>query len=1070
MIWLAPLIEHAQETGGKGGPEQKVFNYTQSIAIGLCERVDDFAAAADGAIGGLTRVWENGQLVYDIRPQQLANTALGLLAETDAEYAQRLTISAAYAETFTLYFGSEVQDPDPTMEAVEGMGNVPGMRGLAYIVYPNRQLQEGQGLRHPNFTFECYQLGTGDCTDATELSNDQIIPWNTGSSDPRAGGGQVYTYQFTRVDGGTPTPIRSTLEDAMGDAVDGGGSNTPFTLQPRLYGYSTCQNTIDFGSLEPWDTHAGFYTGGSVGITVNGRCNPPISAAHLAETFMFYNRLVPVGDLDFTIFDTALSAFSFCGWIQSKPTGRWWIGEIIQAGAGNHIPGHGIYSYPFAIDSGTFNCLEGNSVIVTYDDSITVKAVPGAPADPCFMLTPAPLSPFCIRADGKWVKGGSWTLDTSKLYKVLYSGGWGGATVESVWVSYLNPCLAPGDPNYSSSAFWTAEYNAAVASGDLPSGWTYGVQYPLTQMRAWMIDLEICEGSGASASLASIVLAICKRAGLSESQIDVSDLVSIFTDGYTISGICDAADIISPLRSIGFFDCVESGGKLKFPTRGKEIVATLTEDQFGCFDGDPFGESSQIPPKVAVTRQDETTLPRSIRLHYKATSRDYQDGEQDSPFRLSTAAVDDQDISIPVCIGDTQAVQSAEILWSDAWAAQNSYVISIDQALLELEGADCIGVPVDGFVTRMRIISESNASGVLRKLTLCGDDQGSYISFAESQPPQRQPQQLQMLSPSLAAFLNIPALSDADNNAGFYVVAWPDPAIGNTWRGAQLFQSVDGEVFTPSVFIPTAATIGTIDTAVPRTESFVFDEYTVITVNCDKSQSFTSRTDDAVLSGANGAVMGADGRWEVIQFANAEQITPTQWQLSRLLRGRRGTEYVMGSSIAGDQFIMVSTGDIVRVPLSVAQIGAQYVYKVVTNGSTLAEADEHDFVSRGQALVCFSPVDAVAHFNSGGDIEISWTRRDRLGETLMSGMDIPLSDYPLTFSIDIVQGQSPDSPAVIFRTLTTGTTSVVYAEADFLIDYAGESPASPQTIHVRIYQVSLTTGRGIPLIASLPVT
>lgn len=1048
VIYLDALIEHSSETGGKGGPEQKVFNYTQTIAIGLAERVDDFADPGIGAIGGITRAWENGQLVYDIRPQQQANTALGLLAETDEEYAQRLTISADYAETFTLYLGTETQDPDPTIEAAEGMGNVPGFRGLAYIVYPNRNLQEGQGLRHPNFTFECYQDGTGTCFDSNENSNEVLYPWTDSRNTYQV---QVIGLPIT----GLPSPPTSINFASIDDAVAAAFTYCGI-LQNVSIGYEILQSTADGV--------------GTVGVV-------PCAGAVGFDTVPDPSGIIVVYNYKFPL-NGIQDLSSYDPFFYEVP-GREWYSYGNRSG-GNHC-------ITFTTDTPDSDNTPPALVSPNQQQSrvfgwwfqsinglvMEQRRFPGAPTDPCVGLPPSVTHPgFADQPDGTIVECNSWVKDTTTGCLVLQA--FAASTGVSPNFNHatqhpLNPCLPTGSPG-NTSAFWEAAYAQAVSDGTMAAGLIYGIDYPKPQSFFYSLDKVVCEGSGAPANVADVISAICKRAGLTADQIDVSDLEEITVAGYSISGICDAADIISPLRSLAFFDCVESGNQLRFPTRGKEIVATLTEDQFGCFDGDPFGESSSIPPKVTVTRADETTLPRSIRLHYKAVSRDYQDGEQDSPMRLTTKAVDDQDISIPLCIGDNQAVQAAEINWADAWAAQNSYTISIDQSLLELEGADCIGVPVDGFITRMRIVGDSNASAVLRKLTLVGDDGGSYISFAESQPPQRAPQQLQQLSPSLAAFLNIPALSDADNNAGFYVVAWPDPTIGNTWRGAQLFISVDGVVYTPSVLVPTAATVGTINTAVPRSESFTFDEYTVITIDCDKSQSFTSRTDDAVLSGANAAVMGADGRWEVVQFCNAEQITPTQWQLSRLLRGRRGTEYVMGTSIAGDQFIMVSTGDIVRVPLSVSQIGAQYVYKMVTSGASLAATPEVDFVSRGQALVCFAPVDAEAHFNSSGDIEISWTRRDRLGETLMSGMDIPLSDYPLTFSIDIVQGQSPDSPAVIFRTLSTGTTSVVYSQADFLIDYAGESPSSPETIHVRIYQVSLTTGRGIPLIASLPVT
>lgn len=1058
VIELGPLVEHSSEQGGKGGPEQKVFNYTQTIAIGLCERVDDSADPTIGAIGGVTRIWENGTIVYDIRPQQQANTALGFVAETDEQYANRLSVSAQYAETFTLYLGDEQQEPDPSIEAYKGFGEVADYRSLAYIVYPDRQLQNGQGLRHPNFTFECFQNGTGSCFDTPMISNEILYPWFNFAN--------TYTFKVAGV-------------------VDPGVGATPGAANPAFVTYAT---------LADAQSAAFAYTGVNQNVSI-GYAVPPTSST--ADTPLPpLSGSTQIGDsISGVILDPSfiLTDYNFVfpengiiaapapppGGLYSISGSRWWAMTNAAFGGDRAIVftttqtgGTFTLDYPYQ----HFSAFSGAPYFEELGDLIITQGrAPGAPIDPCLGLVPSTVHPgYGIQLDGTIVKCNHWVLDISKTYTVLqsFAAQTGPSAVENYETRHpLNPCLAPGDPNIANSTFWTAAYDAAVTSGLMKAGLVYGTDYPVTQDRAWLVDRVVCEGSGVQANVADIVSQICKRAGLAANQIDVTDLSAVSVAGYSISSICDAADIIAPLRTIAFFDCVESGNVLRFPTRGKEIVATLTEDQIGCFDGGSTGgdgsSSTNIPPSVAVVRQDETTLPRSIRLHYKAVSRDYQDDEQDSPFRLTTKAVDDQDISIPLCIDDTQALQSAEISWSDAWAAQNSYTVNIDQSLAALEGADCIGVPVNGFIQRMRIVSDSNSAFVLRKLSCVADDQGSYISFAIASPPVRKPSTLAFLSPSLAVFLNIPSLQDIDNNAGFYVVAYPDPASGNKWNGATFYQSVDGTNFSQVATSTQAGTVGTMDTAVPASESVTWDTTTILTVNLPASESFESRTDDAVLAGANAAAMGADGRWEIIQFATATQITATQWQLSRLLRGRRGTEYVMGSSQAGDQFVLVSTGDLVRIAMNVSQIGGSYVYKVVSIGASFSAGNTYDFISRGTALVPFSPVDAVANLVSDGDIEISWTRRDRLGETLMSGMDIPLSDFPESFQVDIVEApHSPSSPSVVFRTLTTGTTSVLYSVADFATDYAGESP---QTIYVRIYQISLTMGRGIPEVETLVV-
>ena len=193
--------------------------------------------------------------------------------------------------------------------------------------------------------------------------------------------------------------------------------------------------------------------------------------------------------------------------------------------------------------------------------------------------------------------------------------------------------MGRGDPNRDNEAFWTAAYDALVGAGKLPAGWVFGVDYPSTQQWAYKVERIICTGAGAAAHVDAIVQAICRRSGMSVSDIDVSDLATYTVPGYSISSISDGAGIIAPLRSVAFFDAVESGNVLRFPTRGKDAVAELTTDDIGAYDGGATG-AAQPPPAITTARADETTMPRSIRLHYKAVSRDYQNGDAQSPFRL----------------------------------------------------------------------------------------------------------------------------------------------------------------------------------------------------------------------------------------------------------------------------------------------------------------------------------------------------------------------------------------------------------------------------------------------------
>src|SRR5688572_5567613 len=118
VIFQTDLHEHSETSSGKGGPKKTDYTYTASFAILLSE----------GPIAALNRIWADSRLVHDA-----------------ASYENDALLD------FTLYYGTEDQLPDPTMEAEFGVGNVPAHRGYAYIVFNEIDLGE-YGNRLPNFT------------------------------------------------------------------------------------------------------------------------------------------------------------------------------------------------------------------------------------------------------------------------------------------------------------------------------------------------------------------------------------------------------------------------------------------------------------------------------------------------------------------------------------------------------------------------------------------------------------------------------------------------------------------------------------------------------------------------------------------------------------------------------------------------------------------------------------------------------------------------------------------------------------------------------------------------------
>lgn len=116
IIWAIDKTSYDIESGAKGSPvigQGYIFN----VAIAICE----------GPILGISKVWADNELIIDS-----STTAKPLIG--------------------TLYTGSDVQMPDPTMETHIGSGLVPAYRGIAYFVLNN--FNNGANPNLPNFTFE----------------------------------------------------------------------------------------------------------------------------------------------------------------------------------------------------------------------------------------------------------------------------------------------------------------------------------------------------------------------------------------------------------------------------------------------------------------------------------------------------------------------------------------------------------------------------------------------------------------------------------------------------------------------------------------------------------------------------------------------------------------------------------------------------------------------------------------------------------------------------------------------------------------------------------------------------
>ncbi|MEQ1716462.1 MAG: hypothetical protein ABL907_10835, partial [Hyphomicrobium sp.] len=111
----------------------------------------------------------------------------------------------------------------------------------------------------------------------------------------------------------------------------------------------------------------------------------------------------------------------------------------------------------------------------------------------------------------------------------------------------------------------------------------------------------------------------------------------------------------------------------------------------------------------------------------------------------------------------------------------------------------------------------------------------------------------------------------------------------------------------------------------------------------------------------------------------------------------------------------------------------------------------------GQGLKPYAPVHLKGTRAGGGDLTMSWIRRTRIGGDSWEQNDVPLSEDSERYDVDILQG------AVVKRTISATTPSIIYTAAQQVLDFGAVQPA----VSVRVYQMSALAGRGSPRAATL---
>ncbi|MGN7292373.1 baseplate multidomain protein megatron [Rhizobium sp. SAFR-030] len=577
---------------------------------------------------------------------------------------------------------------------------------------------------------------------------------------------------------------------------------------------------------------------------------------------------------------------------------------------------------------------------------------------------------------------------------------------------------------------WDARpYPAWPGRADL---WSDGDLYPLGH---WL------NGKVGLADLAALVAERCRRVGFP--AYDVSALVGVVT-GYLRDRPMSPRAEIEALASAFAFDAVETDGLIRFIPRGRNSVATLTLPELAMPD-------QREREEITLTRGQETELPNEVAIGFTDAIDDYKPGAV-SANRLAGYSERKSDIRLALVLDQVQAQSIADRALVEAWIERETAGFALPPARIALDPGDVIDLVVNGTPRAFRLKRVTDRG--VREVEAVRAEAAIYTPPLNGiAPPTLTPPPI--FGAAVLCLMDLPLLRDSDDGFSPYAAASASP-----WGGVVLMDSATGSDFALDTTLAVRATLGETIQPLPAGPTEYWDEGSVLEVKLYAGE-LASATPDAILSGGtNSLALGTpDGDWEIVQFADAVLTGSQTYRLTKLLRGRLGTEHAIRSPLALGAPVVQLNEAVAKIDGKPAERLAAHFYRWGPPALDIADPawQQTTFAAKATGRMPWSPVQIAGVRNGGGDLTITWVRRTRFGGVWADGVDVPLNEESERYEVDVMNGAS------VVRTIAVVTPTAGYTAAQQVADFG----SAQSSITIRVYQLSAVVGRGWPGAATL---
>ena len=282
------------------------------------------------------------------------------------------------------------------------------------------------------------------------------------------------------------------------------------------------------------------------------------------------------------------------------------------------------------------------------------------------------------------------------------------------------------------------------------------------------------------------------------------------------------------------------------------------------------------------------------------------------------------------------------------------------------------------------------------------------------------------MGPPFLRVLDLPPLPGQEGDDRPLVAIAAEP-----WRPMQIAAGPSGDALSLRATARSPATVGVLVEALSPGVLYRWDWRNRIVVRVEGAAP-ASRSETAVLAGANALAVETAAGWEIVQFLGAELISQGMWRLVGLLRGQQGSEPEMRAGASAGATVVFLDDNLGRATFTSAERGAPLVWRAGPEGAAYGGAGttELDATVRGLHDRPWSPAHLRASRVESG-LALSWTARARVHGDVWHG-DLAASD-PLRFRVRILDGE------VERRIFEVAGCDTVYIQADL----AGDFPSGP---------------------------